>query len=127
MPYTQFVEVGRIAVISAGELVDKLCVIVDIVDDKRVLIDVLESDAARQTITIKNLKLTDFVAKIERAAAPEVAKKASQQFVKKFYQTNWGKKIQADHNKKELNDFQRFKLAQIKAKRNKLAAKELKH
>ena len=125
MPYTQFVQVGRLAVINFGELVDKLCVIVDIVDDKRVLIDVLDSDAPRQTIPIKRLKLTDFVAEIEREAAPEAVANAAKDLVAKFNETKWGKKLIADHNKAQLNDFQRFKYEQLKAKRDSLVAQEL--
>ena len=125
MPYTQFVEVGRLAVINFGELVDKLCVIVDIVDDKRVLIDVLESEAPRQTIPIQRLKLTDFVAQIERAAAPEAVAAAAKELVQKFNETKWGKKLAADHAKAQLNDFQRFKYDQLKAKRDSLVAQEL--
>ena len=125
MPYTQFVEVGRLAVINFGELVDKLCVIVDIVDDKRVLIDVLESEAPRQTIPIQRLKLTDFVAQIERAAAPEAVAAAAKELVHKFNETKWGKKLAADHAKAQLNDFQRFKYDQLKAKRDSLVAQEL--
>ena len=125
MPYTQFVEVGRLAVINFGNLVDKLCVVVDIVDDKRVLVDVLDTKEPRQTIPIQRLKLTDFVAKIERAAAPEAAAKAAAEFVEKFNETKWGKKIAADHAKAQLNDFQRFKYEQLKAKRDSLVAQEL--
>ena len=125
MPYTQFVQIGRLAVINFGELVDKLCVITDIVDDKRVLIDVLDSDAPRQTIPIKRLKLTDFVAEIEREAAPEAVANAAKDLVAKFNETKWGKKLIADHNKAQMNDFQRFKYAQLKAKRDSLVAQEL--
>ena len=125
MPYTQFVEVGRLAVINFGELVDKLCVIVDIVDDKRVLIDVIETEAPRQTIPIQRLKLTDFVAQIERAAAPEAVAAAAKELVAKFNETKWGKKLAADHAKAQLNDFQRFKYDQLKAKRDSLVAQEL--
>ena len=125
MPYTQFVEVGRLAVINYGELVDKLCVIVDVVDDKRVLIDILDSDAPRQTIPVLRLKLTDFVAQIERAAAPEAVANAAKDLVAKFNETKWGKKLAADHAKAQLNDFQRFKYDQLKAKRDSLVAQEL--
>ena len=125
MPYTQFVEVGRLAVITFGDYVDNLCVIVDIIDDKRVLVDILNSDAQRQPIPVARLKLTDFVAKIERAAAPEAVKEASNDLVTKFNETRWGKKLQADHNRAQLNDFQRFKYDQLKSKRDSLVAQEL--
>ncbi|EAX97041.1 ribosomal protein L14, putative [Trichomonas vaginalis G3] len=125
MPFKQFVEIGRVALINFGELVDKLAIIVDIVDDKRVLIDVLEFDAPRQTIPIQRLKLTDYVAKIQRNAAPEAAKAAAKDLVKQFYESAWGKQVIARKNKAQMNDFQRFKYAQLEAKRDALVAKEL--
>ena len=43
MVYSQFVQVGRLALIVFGESADKLAVIVDIVDDKRVMVDIIGS------------------------------------------------------------------------------------
>ena len=69
MSFTQFVEIGRLCLISYGPLADELALIVDIIDDKRVLIDVLRrKDQTRQVIPLKRIRLTDFHVKIERGA-----------------------------------------------------------
>ena len=120
MPYTQFVEFGRVALVSFGELADKLAVIVDIVDDKRVMIDVIGADVARQMMPVKRLKLTDFVVKIDRAAKKEdvAAAVKNADIVAKFNETKWGKTINAAVAKANLNDFQRFKYAKLAHQRN---------
>ena len=125
MPYKQFVEVGRLALVNFGEHSGKLAVIVDILDDKRVLIDLV--DGARQMIPIKRLQLTDFVAQFPRAAAPAdvAAAVKSADLVKKFNETKWAQRIARREAKAQMNDFQRFKYEQLVAKRNELIAKEL--
>ena len=47
------------------------------------------------------------------------------EYVAKFNETKWGKKLAADHAKAQLNDFQRFKYEQLKQKRDALVAQEL--
>jgi large subunit ribosomal protein L14e len=66
MGYSKFVEVGRVARINYGPLEGKLATIVDIVNDKRVLID--GEDIARQVIPIRRLQLTKQVVVIGRGA-----------------------------------------------------------
>lgn len=127
MPFTQFVEVGRLVLITYGPLVDKVAVVVDIIDDKRILIDVQESSESRQVISVKRIKLTDFTVKIARGAAPEAVASAvkSEGVLAKWSETKWAKKVAAGNAKLELNDFQRFKYAKIAAKRDELVKAEL--
>ena len=122
MPYTQFVQTGRVALISFGTLSSKLAVIVDIVDDKRVMIDVVGSEEPRQSIPIKRLKLTDIVIPIARAAERSVVKNMieSENVVKKFNETKWGKRLETEKHGSELNDFQRFKHQKLVAKRDEM-------
>ena len=63
MGFTRFVEVGRVALINYGPDAGKLCTIVDIVDQKKVLIDgpQQETGVHRQTMLLKRLSLTDIV------------------------------------------------------------------
>lgn len=127
MSFRQFVEFGRLCVVSFGPLADKLAVIVDIVDDKRVLVDVVGDETSRQVLPVKRIRLTDFVTKIERAAAPKdvaAAVKAAN-LVEKFEQTKWGKKSAAARAKSQMNDFQRFKWAKLAEKRDDLVKAEL--
>ena len=127
MPYSQFVEAGRLALICFGPLADKLAVIVDILDDKRVIIDILNSEEPRQMIPIKRLKLTDFVAHIERNASEADVKKAidSEGLLKKWEESQWAKNIKKGQNRQAMNDFQRFKYNKLLAQRDALVAKQL--
>ena len=128
MPYTQFVEAGRLALVCYGPLADKLAVIVDILDDKRVIVDIVNSNEPRQMIPIKRLKLTSFVAKIARNAPEEDVKKAieSEKLLQQWEESKWGQNIKKGQARDALNDFQRFKYNQLSAKRDALVAQQLK-
>jgi large subunit ribosomal protein L14e len=119
MPYTQFVEIGRVALVVFGPQVDNLAAIVDIIDDKRVLIDLVKGADSRQVISVKRLKLTNFKVDIERGAAPAdvAAALGAADVAKKFAETKWGKKLAAGKARSELTDFQRFKYTQLVAQR----------
>ena len=127
MPYTQFVEAGRLAVICFGPLADKLAVIVDILDDKRVIVDIIDSEEPRQMIPIKRLKLTKFTVKIARNAPEADVKQAiaSEGLLKQWEESDWAKNIKKGQNRLAMNDFQRFKYAQLVAQRDALVAKQL--
>ena len=64
MGYNKFVEVGRVARVNYGPLEGKLVTIVDIVTDKRVLVD--GENVQRQVIPVSRLQLTKQVLKIGR-------------------------------------------------------------
>ena len=127
MSFTQFVEIGRLVLISFGPHADKLAVIVDIIDDKRVLIDILNTTEPRQAISVRRIRLTDFHVKFDREATPEVVAKAceAEGIVAKWQNTKWGKRHMAQQAKLNMNDFQRFKYAKLAAKRDELVKAEL--
>lgn len=127
MPFTRFVEIGRLCVVSFGPLADKLAVVADIIDDKRVLVDIVNTNEARQVMPVKRLKLTEFCVKFERAAAPAVVAEAvkAEGVIEKFNESTWGKKMAAMKAKTQLNDFQRFKYAKLSAKRDEIMKAEL--
>ena len=62
--FTRFVEPGRLALITFGPCAGKMCTIVDIVDQKRVVVDGPESitGVKRHMMPVKRLSLTDFCA-----------------------------------------------------------------
>jgi large subunit ribosomal protein L14e len=64
MGYNRFIQVGRVARINYGPLEGKIATIVDILNDKRVLID--GEGISRQVIPISRLQLTKQVLKIGR-------------------------------------------------------------
>ena len=127
MPYTQFVEFGRVAIVTFGPLVDQPVVVVDIIDDKRVMIDVINSTEPRQMIPVKRLRLTNIVINIERAAAPEEVSKAvkSEDVLGQWNKTKWAKRLAASKARLELNDFQRFKYQKLAEKRQQLVKEAL--
>ena len=62
--YNKFVQIGRVARINYGPLEGRLATIVDIVSEKRVLVD--GEGIARQIIPISRLQLTKQVLKVGR-------------------------------------------------------------
>jgi large subunit ribosomal protein L14e len=119
MPYKQFIEIGRLALIAFGPLADQLAVVVDIVDGSRVLIDVPNSSEPRQVIPIKRLKLTDIVVPLGRAADQETVQQAidADGALAKWNTTKWAQRLAIAKAKSGLTDFQRFKYAKLVAKR----------
>lgn len=115
----RFVQAGRIAVVVYGALANKLAVIVDIIDDKRVLVDIIGEIGSRQTISNRRLKPTGLLIPIARGISQEqVASEVERsKVVQKFATTSIGKKIASQEAKYQLTDFQRFKYDQLVLKR----------
>merc|ERR1712159_309470 len=76
--FDRFVEPGRLALITYGPCAGKVCTIIDIVDQKRVVVDGPESvtGVRRHMMPVKRLSLTDFTCKISRGAREKTLKKA---------------------------------------------------
>merc|ERR1711897_102451 len=121
--FTRFVERGRLALITYGPCAGKMCTIVDIVDQKRVVVDGPESitGVRRHMMPVKRLSLTDLTVKIPRGAREKTLKKALEEgeTMKKWSETAWAKKLAAKKSRSEMNDFGRFKVMVAKKKRSK--------
>merc|ERR1712085_177388 len=106
--YTRFVEPGRLAVITYGPCSGKMCTIIDIVDQKRVVVDGPESvtGVRRHMMPIKRLSLTDLKATIPRGAREKTLKLALQKddIMKKWASTSWGKKVAAKAARANMSD-----------------------
>ena len=91
MGYNKFVQIGRVARINYGPLEGKLATIVDIVSDKRVLVD--GDNIQRQVIPVARLQLTKQVVKVGRGARTGAVRKliAKEQVAQKFAQSSLGK------------------------------------
>jgi len=76
--FERFVEPGRLALITYGPCEGKMCTVVDIVDQKRVVVDGPTSvtGVARHMMPVKRLSLTDFKATIPRGAREKTLKTA---------------------------------------------------
>lgn len=73
MGYNKFVQVGRVVRINYGPLEGKLATIVDILTDKRVLVD--GEDIQRQVIPISRIQLTKQLLTIGRGARTGAVRK----------------------------------------------------
>merc|ERR1712151_1046612 len=119
--FKRFVEPGRLALITYGPCAGKMCTIVDIVDQKRVVVDGPEgvTGVRRHMMPIKRLSLTDLKSSIPRGAREKTLKQALEkaETMKKFADTAWGKKLAAKANRATMTDFDRFKLMVAKKRR----------
>jgi len=111
MGYNKFVEIGRVAYINFGASKGKLAVIIDVLNERRVLIDGPTLGVERQLIPLKRVALTKF--KVPTLRNPRVGnlKKAIETFglKKKWEEQSWAKKIAIKTRRATLTDFERFK------------------
>ena len=128
--YTRFVQPGRLALITYGPCEGKMCTIIDIVDQKRVVVDGPESltGVKRHLMPVSRLSLTDFRVDIQRGAREKTLKTAlaKDDTMKKWSETAWAKKIAAQKVRSEMNDFDRYKLMMAKKRRAKAVKKTIK-
>ena len=125
MGFTRFVEVGRVALINYGPDAGKLCTIVDVVDQKKVLIDgpQQETGVHRQTMLLKRLSLTDIlVTGLGKGMRQKglVAAWKTQGVMAQWTGSAWGKKLANKAKRAACGDFDRFKV--MVAKKQKSAA-----
>lgn len=123
----RLVEAGRIIYVSKGKYSGKLAVIVEIIDQRRVLVDGPTTGVPRQALSLNNLVLTPLtIEKFPRGARNTAIAKQfkAQEIEKKWLATSWAKKIAQRKTRASLSDFDRFKVSVLKKER-KLAAKKL--
>lgn len=113
-PERRLVEAGRVCLINFGENVGKLAVIVNVIDNKRVLIDgpSTVNKVPRQVMPLKRLSLTNIKCNISPGARITTLVKAynAAEVPKKWAESSWAKGIAKRTAKAKLNDFERFKL-----------------
>mmetsp|Transcript_43111 Transcript_43111/g.121908 ORF Transcript_43111/g.121908 Transcript_43111/m.121908 type:complete len:134 (+) Transcript_43111:114-515(+) len=120
--YTRFVEPGRLALITYGPCAGKVCTVVDIVDQKRVVVDGPESvtGVPRHMMPVKRLSLTDFKLNITRGAREKTLKTAlkKEDTMAKWAATSWAKKVKAKEVRSNMTDFDRFKVMVARKRRS---------
>ncbi|XP_023221198.1 60S ribosomal protein L14-like [Centruroides sculpturatus] len=116
MAFRHFVQIGRVAYVPFGTNAGKLCVIVDIIDQNRALVDGPCSGVTRQSIQFKKLRLTKFRIKIPHSTSTKTVRKAweKENISEKWKETPLAKKIEARKKRVNMNDFDRFKLYKAK-------------
>ena len=111
MLYQRFIEVGRVCYIRIGDHTGKICTVVDLVDQKHLLVDGPTSGVPRCVLRLNQVSLTDLKIDIPRGCK---SKKVRSELTKedinaKFLTTSLSKKAEGKKSKALLGDFGRFK------------------
>ena len=125
MPFTRYVEIGRVALINYGTDYGKLVVIVDVIDQNRALVDAPKM--VRGQMNFKRLSLTDIKIDIPRVPKKQVLIEAMEaaDVQKRWENSSWGRKLIVQKRRAALNDFDRFKVMLAKIKRGAVIRREL--
>ena len=116
MPYTKFIEFGRLVVVSHGALKNKLAVIVDIVDINTLQVE--GPEVKRQLMPVKHVILTDFV-KPHTAPIDKEGVAVCKELMPEFNKSVCGKKMSSCQTRHNLKDFERFTAQKLNQIRNK--------
>ncbi|KAM0816670.1 hypothetical protein AB5N19_02472 [Seiridium cardinale] len=118
------VEVGRVVLLQEGTFTGRLAAIVEIIDHKRVLVDGPSSDpklvVPRQALRLSDVLLAPFVVeKLPRAARTGTVKKAWEkaEIDAKWKESSWAKAKDQKEKRRNLTDFERFKVLRLKKQR----------
>ena len=96
--------------IKYGDNYGKVAVIVDIVDDNRVLLDGPTTGIAREIYPVKHIALTALKFDLFKGARSGTVKKAADKFEleKKWVESTWAKKLARQNTRANLTAFERF-------------------
>ena len=120
MLYQRYIEIGRVCYIRLGDHAGKTCVVVDMVDQKHLLVDGPETGVPRCVLRLNQVAITDLKITIPRGCK---TKKVRVELTKaeipaKFAKTSLAKKAAAKVAKSNLGDFERFQVRVAKTLRN---------
>ncbi|EAS05411.3 60S ribosomal protein L14 (macronuclear) [Tetrahymena thermophila SB210] len=122
--FNKFVQVGRVVYINYGADKGKLAVIVNIINQNRILID--GEHIVRQVIPIRRVHLTKFqIDNVELNQRTVLLKKKIAKFdlTKKYAETSFAKKQAIKTKRANLGDFDRFRVMVLKKKLARTSAK----
>ncbi|XP_021841940.2 60S ribosomal protein L14-1 [Spinacia oleracea] len=125
MPFKRYVEIGRVALVNYGNDYGRLVVIVDVLDQNRVLVDA--PDMVRGQMNLKRLSLTDIKVEIEKSPNKKTLVEAMEtaDVKNKWENCSWGRKLIVQKRRAALNDFDRFKIMTAKIKKSGAVKQEL--
>ncbi|QLL30618.1 hypothetical protein HG536_0A04360 [Torulaspora globosa] len=123
----RLVEVGRVVLVKKGQAAGKLAAIVEIIDQKKVLIDGPESGVPRQAINLGQVVLTPLTFALPRGArTATVSKKwTAANLTEKWNATSWAKKIAQRERRSALSDFERFQVMVLRKQKRYTVKKAL--
>ncbi|KAI9817493.1 MAG: hypothetical protein M1827_001103 [Pycnora praestabilis] len=118
------VEVGRVVLFTGGPFKDRLATIVEIIDHKRALVDgpcsKTEAIVPRHATPLSNVILTPItISQLPRAAGNGAVKAAWEkaEVEKKWEESTWAKKREQMQKRRQLSDFERFKVMKLNKQR----------
>ncbi|OBA28809.1 hypothetical protein HANVADRAFT_57857 [Hanseniaspora valbyensis NRRL Y-1626] len=122
----RLVEVGRVVLINKGKYSGKLAAIVEIVDDKHVLVDGPATGVPRQAVNLGHVVLTKLTFDLPRGAKTGIVTKkwAKAEVSEKWAASAWAKKIAQRERRAALTDFERFQVLVLR-KQKRYAVKKL--
>ncbi|KNA12958.1 hypothetical protein SOVF_121590 [Spinacia oleracea] len=125
MPFKRYVEIGRVALVNYGKDYGQLVVIVDVLDQNRVLVDA--PNRVRGQMNLKRLSLTDIKVEIEKSPNKKTLVKSMEDadVKNKWENSSWGRKLIVQKRRAALNDFDRFKIMVAKIKKSGEVRQEL--
>uniref|UniRef100_A0A7S0KZ50 Large ribosomal subunit protein eL14 domain-containing protein n=1 Tax=Coccolithus braarudii TaxID=221442 RepID=A0A7S0KZ50_9EUKA len=129
MPALQnFIEIGRVCLVNYGDDVGSLCTILDVIDQNTALVDgpAEITGVARQVINFKRLSVTGIRVKIGRGARAKALKKAWKvaKVEEQFEKTAMSRKLKSQAKRRNLSDFDRFRVMLARKKKAALINKE---
>lgn len=129
MPYSRFVEVGRIVLMNYGPETGKLACIVDIVDGNKCLVEgpATVTGVSRQVMQFKRIALTDFKVDVPKGASAQEVEEAykTADILAKWESTSWAKKLAAKRRRANLTDFDRFKVMVARKQKAKIVKEKM--
>merc|ERR1711977_184035 len=120
MLYERYIEIGRVCYVRLGEHAGKTCVIVDLVDQKHLLVDGPTSGVPRCVLRMNQVAITNLKVKIGRSSKTKKVRTEleKEDIAAKFAKTGLYKKAEAKKLKASLSDFERFKSRVAKTQKN---------
>ncbi|KAI0423881.1 ribosomal protein L14-domain-containing protein [Xylaria sp. FL1042] len=119
-PSWRTVEVGRLVLINKGPYSGRIAAIVEIISEKRVLVDGPSADekfvVPKGPVALSDVLLTDLNLEIPRALRTGTLKTfwEKAEIDKKWQASKWAQRSQRTERRKALTDFQRFQLLRAK-------------
>merc|ERR1711935_233078 len=120
MLYERMIEIGRVVYIRLGDHAGKICVVLDLVDQKHLLVDGPTSGVPRTVLRLNQVALTDFKIAVPRSCRSKTVRVALEKddITAKFMKTQLYIKAQAKIDRRGLSDFDRFKTNVAKISKN---------
>merc|ERR1712070_1100045 len=114
------VQVGRVALINYGPDAGKLCTIINVIDQNKVLVDGPEAVTGchRHEVGIKRIALTDLPVPLNATHKQLTRVWKETVTLSKWESTSWAKKLRSRTLRAKTTDFERFQIMLARKERS---------